>query len=166
MLSWRVKISSKSELLSWDTFSLAVKSLPHVREVIKELKSCHEHLVNSFVLCCLVNLYKWDYLLSNSSIVTLLPLSVCGSRSKAKVTKMSASEKQHFIQLHDVIISAHRTELKYNTGKKCRWRKDSKRQGALKKKDNKAWKETIFLLHIKYFNFGFLACLAITWWSS
>lgn len=92
-------------------FPLQWKS-PHVREVIKELKSCHEHFVNSFVLCSLVNLYKRDYLLSNSSIVIPLPLSLCGSRNKAKITKMSDSERHHFIQLHAVIISAHKTELK------------------------------------------------------
>lgn len=122
-----INISSKGELLSWNTFSFAVK-VSHMLE--KWLKSCHEYLVNSFVLCCLVNLYKRVYLLSNSSIVILLPLSMCGSRSKAKVTQMSGSEKQHFIQLHDVIISAQKTELKNNTGIKCRWRKDSKHQGA------------------------------------
>lgn len=92
------------------------ENLPHVIEVIKELKSCHEHFVNSFVLCCLVNLYKQDYLLSNSSIVIPLPLSLCGGRNKAKVTKMSASEKHNFIQLHNVIISAQKTELKNNRG--------------------------------------------------
>lgn len=105
------------------------------------------------MLCCLVNLYKRDYLLSNSSIVIPLALSLCGSRNKAKVTKMSASERHHFIQLHNVIISAQKTELKNNKGIKHGWREDSKWQGALKKMFNLERCSSIFLFLIELSSF-------------